>query len=114
MYYPKSPCCPEEQWCDKENMPRKYKNSGNCARDEMMLQLQQLCFASYDLQLFLDTHPDDAKAMELFCQINATIESLKSDFENMYGPLTAKGASGDLPFMWVSDDLPWPWMKEGN
>ena len=88
---------------DTENMP---EYDGKC---EMMKKIQEMSFAIVDLNLFLDTHPDCEQALELFKKLSASLKSLKSDYQNQYGPLYATESSNQTPFSWVSDDNKWPW-----
>ena len=83
-------------------------------RDNLMHQIQQTQFAAYDLQLYLDTHPDCAEALELYTKLNATAMSLRQDYENAYGPLKASHSPCETPFAWNDMDYSWPWSKEGE
>ena len=66
-------------------------------RSEIILKIQELSFACVDLNLYLDTHPDEAIR----------------NYECKYGPLTnfGYGKSG-CPWQWV--EQPWPWDREFN
>ena len=76
-----------------------------------MLKIQQTCFAAYDLQLYLDTHPDCKEALDLYTKLNATAASLKQDYENCYGPLKASASPNETPFKWADNCYDWPWAK---
>ncbi len=105
MYYPNTPYCIDNM---TENIARRYNNN---SKDELMCQIQQASFAAYDLQLYLDTHPDCAEALELYTKLNATVASLKQDYENAYGPLRAANSPCDTPFKWADTCYEWPWAK---
>ena len=64
-------------------------------------------FAAYDLQLFLDTHPDCSDALADYVRTVQEAKRLEAQYEKMYGPLKASSAPGNTPFAWVAD--PWPW-----
>lgn len=112
MFYPKSPCCPDSPW-GENNTPKPVCPGSNSAK-EALRRIQELTFAAYDLQLYLDTHPHDREALELFAQISATADSAMMDYENKYGPLRAGNTKGGVPFRWVADEYNWPWAKEGE
>ena len=112
MFYPKSPCCPDSPW--GENNTPMPDCPGNASAKEALRRIQELTFAAYDLQLYLDTHPYDKEALELFTQISATADSAMMDYQNKYGPLRAGSTKGSVPFRWVADDYDWPWAKEGE
>ena len=75
MYYNNTPYSIENY---SESSVNKSKNS----KYELMCQIQQASFAAYDLQLYLDTHPDCKEALELYTKLNATVASLRQDYEN--------------------------------
>lgn len=68
-----------------------------------------LPFMAWELRLYLDTHPEDTKALEAYRQICATLDRGAGGC----------GACNALPkdptatrFTWVDD--PWPWQAEAN
>ena len=83
-------------------------------KDSALRKLMAADFAAFELQLFLDTHPDDKQALELFTEVSATAQSMILDYENMYGPLKAGSSPNEIPFMWVDDEYDWPWVKMGE
>ena len=95
---------------------KKYAPA-NCnimpTKKSMMLELQQLSFSLVDLNLFLDTHPNDQDAINDFNQLFQQYWELKSNYELQYGPLDNFGQNpASCPWSWV--DEPWPWEKGGN
>lgn len=81
-------------------------------RESMLKNLQAYNFAAYDMLLYLDTHPDDKKAFEMFQSLVTKTRELIAEFEKAFGPLTAYGAAAFDCFGWLAS--PWPWEKEGN
>lgn len=63
-------------------------------------------FALWELHLYLDTHPCDQKAKELFKSYAEKTEHLKNEYERMYGPISANSAYGKK---WTKE--PWPWQN---
>ena len=82
------------------------------SKTELLRCLQEYNFAAYDMLLYLDTHPDDKKAFELYKDQVEKTKSLKKEFEEKYGPLTPYNAARQSNFNWL--DGPWPWEKEAN
>lgn len=76
---------------------------------QMLRRIMELEFICLELQLFLDTHPDETRAVQDFSAVSAELMEAKSQYEAMYGPLLSYGfgkASGQR-WQWI-DDL-WPW-----
>lgn len=82
------------------------------SRDCLLRKLQSYNFAAYDMLLYLDTHPDDKKAFEMFQELVKKTKMIMEEYENNFGPLTAYGAAAFDCFNWLKS--PWPWEKEGN
>lgn len=80
-----------------------------CSKDQLLQQINTVSFAAYDMLLYLDTHPDDARALAYYQEQCGIRSQLLEDFACQFGPLTAdlacKNASADWD--WVMQ--PWPW-----
>ena len=74
-------------------------------------ELQTLAFMIQELALYLDTHPNDKDALELYRNYQKIYHKGMMDFnENM--PLNhAMPANGDR-YTWLDD--PWPWEYAAN
>lgn len=86
--------------------------NNNSERNMLMRKIQSNYFASYDLQLYLDTHPNDRKAFEMFKELVKKTKKLIEEYENQYGSLTAWGSIKAKEYDWL--DEPWNWEKEAN
>lgn len=80
--------------------------------NELKLEIQRYAFAAHDMQLYLDTHPNDEKAFSIFKSLARKAAELKAEYVNKYGPLTVANAAELDSYMWT--DCPWPWEKGGN
>lgn len=80
--------------------------------DTMMHQLQALGFAVQELGLYLDTHADDAEAVELFRQYTELYEAGMARYQERFGPLFQKQAAQNGSYTWNS--TPWPWEYGAN
>ncbi|WP_053956512.1 spore coat protein CotJB [Inediibacterium massiliense] len=75
---------------------------------EMLSKLQEVEFACIDLNLYLDTHPQDQMALMRYNTCAYQLDVLKKQYECMYGPILNFGFSqSQYPFQWIEG--PWPW-----
>ena len=50
-------------------------------KSHALKKLQEYYFAAHDMLLFLDTHPDDKKAFNIFKDLVAKAKAAKADYE---------------------------------
>ena len=74
--------------------------------------LQTLGFAIQELALYLDTHPEDKEALELYRAYQKTGHRAMMEYSEKCGPLNHKMPVDDKTYTWLSD--PWPWEAEAN
>jgi spore coat protein JB len=75
---------------------------------ELLHKLQAIDFVLVELNLYLDTHPDDLHALEQHNHYVQERWKIAQEFESRYGPLTHFGHSySRYPWQW--NDSPWPW-----
>ncbi|HEU4965767.1 MAG TPA: spore coat protein CotJB [Bacilli bacterium] len=75
---------------------------------KLLHDLQAVDFVLVELNLYLDTHPDDKNAVEQYNHYAHKKQLLKRDFEQQFGPLQGFGNSySRYPFDWK--EAPWPW-----
>ncbi len=86
--------------------------NNNCqSRQKLLRKIQQHGFAMHEAGLYLNGHPNCAKALQYFeKQRDAHMRYLK-EYEEAYGPLTMKNHTG-CNWNWIQG--PWPWEREGN
>ena len=80
--------------------------------DRPLHELQALSFAITELGLYLDTHSDDADALELFRDYVALYEDGVARYEAEYGPLKQLSAGKTGRYNWLNS--PWPWEPDKN
>ena len=80
-------------------------------RDMMLYKIQQMAFAAHDINLYLDTHPNDANSISLYNKYNMETKRLTNEYERKYGPidLSDDEGLGMTPWSWINE--PWPWNK---
>ena len=81
-------------------------------RRELFEYINQISFAVDDVKLFLDTHPENQKALDYFQKYKEKrIEALK-EYAEVYGPLTVDTVSENRDcWNWINE--PWPWQEGG-
>lgn len=90
-------------------------NSCNCmddknmTRKEMLEKIKCLKFAVVELALYLDTHPDDKKALCLHNKYSKELKEICDKYQKVYGPLTIEYPCNK--WRWLEE--PWPW-EGGN
>ena len=83
----------------------------NESKLDLLTKIQELGFACLDLNLYLDNHPDDKKAISTYNSFSAQFSKVKYEYESKYGTLTNFGyGQGDCSWQWVNQ--PWPWDRE--
>ena len=97
-----------------KNLYDPYKNyklqqlNANNEREALLYQVMQYKFALIELNLYLDTNPNDKEAIELFNKYQRMEKQMCKQYESMYGPLTI-----DSEYLnnsnWVWNNSPWPW-----
>jgi spore coat protein JB len=81
-------------------------------RKELLRQLTIAEFAAIDLNLYLDTHPRDERALSAYVKASHEVMMLRHEYEEQYGPLVNFGHSHSVGkdariWQWLSE--PWPW-----
>lgn len=74
---------------------------------KLLMRLSAAQFAAWELHMFLDTHPCDKAANEMFRKYTEQAAMLRKEYERKYGPLTV---SSSYEADWLND--PWPWENE--
>ncbi len=77
-------------------------------REDLMRKIQELEFAAVDLNLYLDTHPENQRALMDFNMVTYELMRYKRMYEMRFGPLSNFGtAPSKYPWQWINS--PWPW-----
>lgn len=79
-------------------------------RQELFNKIQSLGFVLYDTALFLDTHPQNALALDFYRENQEWYLKYRKEYETMYGPLTLNGVNTTGGWSWTQG--PWPWEVE--
>ena len=76
-----------------------------------LTELQTLAFAIQELALYLDTHREDAEALDLYRKFQKLYDEGRVIYEQEYGPLTHMSIT-EGKYKWLND--PWPWEYAKN
>ena len=59
----------------------------NNERQRTLYKLQEIAFAAHELNLYLDTHPNDTNAIKLYNDYVKKERMLNDEYERKYGPI---------------------------
>ena len=83
-------------------------NCCNNIRNEkamIMKNIYELGFALVETMLYLDTHPDDAAAIEYYAEIKDKYVQFMKKYSDYYGPLSMEYMVNDNYWMWVATPM---------
>ena len=84
-----------------------YDCDDNISREEMLNKIKEYKFSIIELALYLDTHPEDEKALCLHRKYANILKDLMDKYQKVYGPLAI-----DYPcnkWRWLEE--PWSWLN---
>lgn len=73
-----------------------------CALKEIM----EVSFVLIETALYLNTHPDDDRALRLHNSTSVQLNRLEAAYQSRFSPLRNTGMSR-CPWSYIND--PWPW-----
>ena len=85
----------KKQGCEKE-------------KSALLRRVMMVDFAIHEAALFLDTHPENKKALAYYHKMREMRQVLMAEFNEKHGPLTKGDVKGDT-WSWI--DTPWPWQN---
>lgn len=74
-------------------------------KEELLSEIQCHEFAINELALYLDTHPEDQRALCLHRKYCNELKPMKDMYQRVYGPLTINYPCNK--WRWIEE--PWPW-----
>ena len=74
---------------------------------ELLNRISEIQFVCIELNLYIDTHPDDEAALSDYYNYGEMLNSLISEYERSYGPLIGFGHSVTRTGSWVCSAWPW-------
>lgn len=77
-------------------------------QSKALYEIQILEFNAIELNLYLDTHPEDKETLKKYNQTVKELKETKRDYEDIFGLFTNFGdEKSKYPWQWIQG--PWPW-----
>lgn len=76
-------------------------------RQKLLMEINETSFAVNDIMLYLDTHPDDKKALEFFHDNMQKRKRALEEYEKQYTPLTMDYCKHEEKWKWGEEPVPW-------
>lgn len=73
---------------------------------DFLVEIMEISFVLVETSLYLNTHPNDERALILHNNTSRKYAELISIYQAKYGPLTSNEMSR---YPWGYIDEPWPW-----
>ena len=80
----------------------------NSEKEEMLFNIGEYAFMMHDMNLYLDTHPNNQEALSKFNEYRNKTNELITMYERKYGPLMVSDNDFNKSFTWVNK---WPWVN---
>ena len=80
--------------------------NNNVSCQDLLRAIMEADFMATDLKLYLDIHPDDERALELYRDAVRQYKACKATFEDTFYPLTATSAGRDGTWDWLDGTFP--------
>lgn len=75
-------------------------------REELLTRISEIQFVCVELNLYIDTHPADADALEDYYSYSVMLNELIASYEQQYGPLLGFGHSATRTGSWPCSEWP--------
>ena len=98
-----------QKQCEIDEYNRACGMCESNTRAEMIKKIKEYKFSIIELGLYLDTHPDDKKALCMHRDYCNKYKKLADEYQKIYGPLTIMFPCNK--WRWLEE--PWPW-ERGN
>ena len=87
-----------------------WHNMEEANREELLKKIMEYKFYINDLTLYLDTHNQDQKALQMHNEYVEKLKEITKIFEKQYGPLTVETVMKS----WEWARNLWPWQRGFN
>ncbi len=77
------------------------------SREILLRKIATVDFAVTDLQIFLNTHPDNTEILDKLALYQDKSDKLKKQYQQQFGSLTPSQNDDENQWNWISS--PWPW-----
>ena len=76
-------------------------------RKKLLKEIMEYDFSLQELILFLDTHPNDCKALDMYHDVQAKCKQAKQTYQQYFGALCSSDGTDKDKWTWIQG--PWPW-----
>lgn len=76
-------------------------------RNKLLKKISMNNFAMWELHIYLDTHPNDRKALTMHNEYQRKYREYVKEYEKQYGPLNMCNVTPENMWEWTNN--PWPW-----
>lgn len=76
-------------------------------RKKLLKEIMEYDFALQELILFLDTHPNDCQALDMYTAMQERSKNAKKTYQQYFGALCANEVDAKDKWTWIQG--PWPW-----
>ena len=76
-------------------------------KNQLLKEIMQTDFVLKELNLFLDTHPTNKQALNMFKVYEKKADSLKNEYAKLFSSLTPSADNSADSWQWIEN--PWPW-----
>ena len=77
---------------------------------KLLKNLMAYDFMLTELGLYLNSHPDDNRALKMHNEMSEKSSELQKKYVKEYGPLVSKENSNTEKWEWIKG--PWPWENQ--
>jgi len=72
-------------------------------RQNLLREIMEIDFFLDDLALYLDTHPNDRRALLIFNDYVNRVYAMKQNYERVYGPLISSRETNGIEWKWIEN-----------
>ena len=90
-----------------QNITNNNEDTNNETREKLLSEIRYLKFAVTDIAEYLNTHPNDEKAICLHKEYCNQLKNLTDKYQRVYGPLSIYCPCNS--WRWLEN--PWPWER---
>lgn len=77
-------------------------------------ELMAIDFAIKELNLYLDTHPEDTDAFTALKRLIELAEEGREKYIRLYGPIMIRDLKNCSSYTWLNEPWPWEYSERGN
>ncbi len=76
-------------------------------KQRLLRKVQAATFALVEANLYLDSHPTCQDGLAYFAEHKKAQEKAVREYEEKFGPLTARASDNSRKWEWVTTPFPW-------